>query len=87
LLLDRYRKRGYCTGIELSRNEEDVMELPTAYLRGVHATNREVLSARPDAPVVPDPPPGQVRVTLARTLYRVSAAIAPAGRRPEALFQ
>ncbi|GAA2677962.1 MULTISPECIES: hypothetical protein [Actinoplanes] len=65
------------------------MELPTTYLRGLHATNRELLSARPDAPVVPEAPPRPpyLRLSLARTLYRVSAAIAPAGRRPEALFR
>ncbi|WIM97538.1 hypothetical protein ACTOB_001067 [Actinoplanes oblitus] len=64
------------------------MELPTAYLRGVHDTNREVLSARPDAPVVPfvEKPP-RLRLSLARVLYRVAAAVAPGGRRPEALFR
>ncbi|GIF15380.1 hypothetical protein [Actinoplanes teichomyceticus] len=65
------------------------MELPAAYLRGLHDTNRELLSARPDAPVVATAAPGtpRLRLSLARMLYRVSAAVAPAGRRPEALFQ
>ncbi|BCJ44793.1 hypothetical protein GCM10010168_16060 [Actinoplanes ianthinogenes] len=64
------------------------MELPTAYVRGLHAASREVLSARPDAPVVPfaEKPP-RLRTSLARTLYRFSAAVAPGGRRPEALFR
>jgi hypothetical protein len=62
------------------------MELPTAYLRGLHATDREILSARPDAPVVPfvERTP-RLRTAVARALYRASAAVAPRGRRPEAI--
>ena len=65
------------------------MELPAAYLRGLHDINREVLSARPDAPVVPDPPRHEPRLrrSLSRAIYRLSVAVAPAGYRPEALIR
>ncbi|GAA2859656.1 hypothetical protein Acy02nite_23800 [Actinoplanes cyaneus] len=63
------------------------MELPTAYLRGLHDVNREVFSARPDAPVVPEPPRREPRLrrSLSRVIYKVSVAVAPAGYRPEAI--
>ncbi|MFI1989865.1 hypothetical protein [Actinoplanes sp. NPDC020271] len=65
------------------------MELPTAYLRGLHEQNRHVHSARPDAPVVPDPPRREphLRKSLSRAVYKVSVAIAPRGYRPEALIR
>ncbi|WP_436522977.1 hypothetical protein [Actinoplanes sp. HUAS TT8] len=65
------------------------MELPTAYLRGLNDLNRSVLSARPDAPVVPEPARREphLRKTLARAIYKVSVAVAPAGHRPEALIR
>ena len=62
------------------------MELPTAYLRGISDVTREVHSARPDAPVVPDRERARrtpwLRLSLARALYRAAAAVAPAGHRP-----
>ncbi|BCY06055.1 hypothetical protein [Actinoplanes sp. L3-i22] len=63
--------------------------LPTAYLRGLHDVNREVLSARPDAPVVPEPPRREphLRKSLSRAIYQVSVAVAPTGYRPEALIR
>lgn len=63
------------------------MELPTAYLRGIHELNRHALSARPDAPVVPSRPRREphLRKSLSRVIYKVSVAVAPAGYRPEAL--
>ncbi|BAL86251.1 hypothetical protein AMIS_10310 [Actinoplanes missouriensis 431] len=62
------------------------MELPAAYLRGVQDVTREVLSARPDAPVVAEAEPVArtpwLRASLANALYRASCAVAPAGHRP-----
>ncbi|GAA4598590.1 hypothetical protein BJY16_002772 [Actinoplanes octamycinicus] len=65
------------------------MQLPAAYVHGLHAVTRELHSARPDAPVVPARArrAARTRSLLARALYRVSAAVAPAGRPPEALFR
>ena len=62
------------------------MELPAAYIRVVQDMTDEVLSARPDAPVVPPAKTRsrtpRVRLTLSRVLYRASCAVAPAGHRP-----
>ncbi|MBB2948034.1 hypothetical protein FB565_007805 [Actinoplanes lutulentus] len=62
------------------------MELPAAYIRGVQDMTREVLSARPDAPVVSPAKTSartpRVRLALSRALYRASCVVAPAGHRP-----
>ncbi len=91
LLLDRYRSAGllYRYRDTRSLNEEEVMELPTAYLRGLKDMNREMFSARPDAPVVPEPPRREpiLRKSLSRAIYKVSVAVAPSGYRPEALIR
>jgi hypothetical protein len=57
------------------------MEFSTAFTMAVNGVNREVLSARPDAPVVPHVPPRDrtraVRLVLSSVLLRASHAIAP----------
>ncbi|GLY01356.1 MULTISPECIES: hypothetical protein [Actinoplanes] len=57
------------------------MELPTAYLSSLRDMNREVLSARPDAPVVPHVErtarAPRIRLSLSRVLHRAAIAVAP----------
>jgi hypothetical protein len=56
--------------------------LPLAYILSEGATSREVNSARPHAPVVPDAPRTQrtyrTRSAVAGLLERAAAAVAPA---------
>ena len=57
------------------------MELPTAYLGGMSDVTREMYSARPDAPVVPQreraPRTPRLRLSLSHALHRAAAAVAP----------
>lgn len=61
------------------------MELPTAFVLGVNGATSEAYSARPDAPVVPEPErrrrTREVRLSVARTLDRVARAVSPADTR------
>jgi hypothetical protein len=56
---------------------------PLGYLAAMSATRQSVLSARPDAPVVPDRPPRWrnastvVRGTVARVLHRLADRLEP----------
>ncbi|GAB3812590.1 hypothetical protein [Micromonospora zhanjiangensis] len=62
-------------------------QMPLASWLSHEVTNREVLSARPDAPVVPDrKKPArtgartrQARTAVAGALHRVARAVEPAG--------
>jgi D-alanyl-D-alanine dipeptidase len=53
--------------------------LPLAMILSEAATTREVNSARPDAPVVPEPAPRtrRTRVALATLLERAAFTVAP----------
>ena len=58
--------------------------LPLALITAARAAEREILSARPNAPVVPEPTPAvarprtyRTRAALATTLARVADAVAP----------
>lgn len=57
-------------------------ELPVAIVTSTRATFAHVLSARPDAPVVPDveraPHLAPARAGLARVLHRTADRVAPA---------
>jgi len=64
---------------------------PTAMILANRAARREILSARPDAPVVPDRPrhPARLarpvrrlRAELARGLERLAGAVAPTPTTP-----
>jgi hypothetical protein len=55
---------------------------PTGFIMAVRLTEREVMSARPDAPVVPDrrsarQPMQQLRIATARTLRRTADRVEP----------
>ena len=55
----------------------------TGFILGVNAARRDVMSARPDAPVVPEPParprrgPGRARQATAGALRRLADRVAP----------
>jgi hypothetical protein len=53
--------------------------LPLAMILSEAATARQVTSARPDAPVVPEPAPRtrRTRVALATLLERAAVTVAP----------
>jgi hypothetical protein len=52
---------------------------PLGYVLAVRATTDHVLSARPDAPVVPDPEPrpSAVRIATAAVLRRLADRVEP----------
>ena len=86
-LSDRYRNSMYCTGTEAepSARRNVMNDLPLATVMSQWALNRDALSARPDAPVVPhrEPRPRVARTWRARTavasgLRRAAGAIEPA---------
>jgi hypothetical protein len=64
---------------------------PIAAQLAVRLTREQVLSARPDAPVVPDRPRPErlrrVRATLAADLRRAAAWLEPADRCPVPVHQ
>jgi hypothetical protein len=57
------------------------MELPTAFVLGVNAAASDAYSARPDAPVVPEPEPRrrtrEVRLSVSRVLHWAARTIEP----------
>jgi hypothetical protein len=85
--LDRYRSRDYCIGIEdqVTQREEPTMLNGMAVMIAVReAAENEILSARPNAPVVPHvagrdarPRTYRTRAALAARIARVADRVAP----------